>query len=112
MPWLVWQSLCAVGRDYLACSAARGSGTCSNRQSIRRAALEALILDGLRQRLMAPELVEEFVRAFQQEQPRRSEIEQSLAAAPASTVRLHPNWRRSKGDRSSSCNRPSITPRF
>ena len=57
----------AVGRDYLACSAARGSGTCSNRQSIRRAALEALILDGLRQRLMAPELVEEFIRAFQKE---------------------------------------------
>jgi hypothetical protein len=130
----------AVGRDYLACSAARGSGTCSNRQSIRRAALEALILDGLRQRLMAPELVEEFVRAFQQEinlqrredqavrdakrrelaevrhkldglieaiadglrapglqqrldelEARRSEIEQRLAAAPASPVRLHPN---------------------
>ena len=57
----------AVGRDYLACSAARGSGTCSNRQSIRRGALEALILDGLRQRLMAPELVEEFIRAFQRE---------------------------------------------
>src|SRR6185503_14246937 len=57
----------AVGRDYLACSAARGSGTCSNRQSIRRGALEALILNGLRHRLMAPELFEEFVRAFQQE---------------------------------------------
>jgi hypothetical protein len=57
----------AVGRDYLACSAARGSGTCSNRQSIRRGALEGLILDGLRQRLMAPELVEEFIRAFQKE---------------------------------------------
>jgi hypothetical protein len=57
----------AVGRDYLACSAARGSGTCSNRQSIRRPALEGLILDGLRQRLMAPELVEEFIRAFQKE---------------------------------------------
>ena len=57
----------AVGRDYLACSAARGSGTCSNRQSIRRPALEALILDGLRQRLMAPDLVEEFIRAFQKE---------------------------------------------
>jgi site-specific DNA recombinase len=57
----------AVGRDYLACSAARGSGTCSNRQSIRRPALERLILDGLRQRLMAPELVEEFIRAFQRE---------------------------------------------
>jgi site-specific DNA recombinase len=60
-------SYAAVGRDYLACSAARGSGTCSNRQSIRRVALEALILDALRQRLMAPDLVEEFVRAFQKE---------------------------------------------
>ena len=57
----------AVGRDYLACSAARGSGTCSNRQSIRRAALEGLIIDGLRQRLMAPEFVEEFIRAFHKE---------------------------------------------
>ena len=57
----------SIGRDYLACSAARGSGTCSNRQSIRRVALEGLIINGLRQRLMAPELVEEFVRAVQQE---------------------------------------------
>jgi site-specific DNA recombinase len=130
----------AVGRDYLACSAARGSGTCSNRQSIRRAALEALIVNGLRQRLMAPELVEEFIAAFQKEvnlqrredealrdakrrelaevrrkldglieaiadglrapglqqrldelEARRSEIEQSLAAAPTTPVRLHPN---------------------
>jgi site-specific DNA recombinase len=29
--------------------------------------MEALILDGLRQRLTAPELVEEFTRAFQKE---------------------------------------------
>ena len=57
----------SIGRDYLACSAARGSGTCSNRQSIRRGALEEIILEELRQRLMAPELVEEFVRAFQKE---------------------------------------------
>ena len=33
-----------------------------DRQSIRRGDLERMILDGLRQRLMAPELVEEFVR--------------------------------------------------
>ncbi len=57
----------SIGRDYLACSAARGSGTCANRQSIRRGALERMILEGLRQRLMAPELVEEFVRAFHNE---------------------------------------------
>jgi site-specific DNA recombinase len=130
----------AVGRDYLACSAARGGGTCSNRQSIRRGALEALILDGLRKRLMAPDLVEEFIRAFQKEvnlqrreddalqevqgrelanlrrklnglidaiadglrapglqqrldelEARRQEIEQDLAASPATPLRLHPN---------------------
>lgn len=57
----------SIGRDYLACSSARGSGTCSNRQSIRRGALEEIILDSLRRRLMAPELVEEFIQAFQKE---------------------------------------------
>jgi site-specific DNA recombinase len=59
--------LAAVGRDYLACSAARGRGTCANRRGIRRGPLEELILDGLRQRSMAPELVEEFVAAFHEE---------------------------------------------
>jgi site-specific DNA recombinase len=59
--------MASVGRDYLACSAARGQGTCTSRGSIRRAPLEALILDGLRQRLMAPELVEEFVAAYHEE---------------------------------------------
>jgi site-specific DNA recombinase len=59
--------MAAVGRDYLACSAARGQGTCSNRKGVRRAPLEELILDGLRQRLMAPEMVEEFVTAFHEE---------------------------------------------
>ena len=57
----------SIGRDYLACSSARGRGTCSNRQSIRRHALEGMIHEGIRQRLMAPELVEEFVRAFHKE---------------------------------------------
>jgi site-specific DNA recombinase len=28
--------LAAVGRDYLACSAARGQGTCTNRKGVRR----------------------------------------------------------------------------
>jgi hypothetical protein len=56
--------MASVGRDYLACSAARGQGTCANRGSVRRAPLEELILGGLRQRLMAPELVEEFVAAY------------------------------------------------
>ena len=57
----------SVGRDYLACSAARRQGTCSNRQSIRRSALESFILDGLRHRLMQPELVEAFIAEFHAE---------------------------------------------
>jgi site-specific DNA recombinase len=71
----------AVGRDYLACSAARSSGTCSNRQSIRRIVLERLILDGLRERLMSPELVEEFIQAFQKEINRQRREHDSLRDA-------------------------------
>ncbi|MFL5335391.1 MAG: hypothetical protein ACJ8H8_19950 [Geminicoccaceae bacterium] len=56
-----------MGKDYLACSAARGRGTCTNTASIRRQELEELILDALRQQLMAPKLVEEFVGAFHEE---------------------------------------------
>ena len=57
----------AVGRDYLACSAARGRGTCANRRSIRRGDLEGVILGGVKERLMAPELVAEFITAFTRE---------------------------------------------
>ncbi len=57
----------AAGRDYLACSAARGRGTCANRRSIRRGDLEGVILEGIKERLMAPDLVAEFIAAFTQE---------------------------------------------
>ena len=62
----------SVGRDYLACSVARGAGTCSNSRGIKREALENIVLDGLKDRLMAPDLVEEFVREFHAEINRRS----------------------------------------
>jgi hypothetical protein len=38
-------------------------GTCDNRRSIRRGVLEGLILDALKTRLMAPDLVAELQRA-------------------------------------------------
>ncbi|HUW73584.1 MAG TPA: recombinase family protein [Methyloceanibacter sp.] len=57
----------AVVRDYLACGAARGKGICSNRRSIRRRSLETLILDGLKDRLMQPELVKAFIEEFHAE---------------------------------------------
>ncbi|MCF3948967.1 recombinase family protein, partial [Acidiphilium iwatense] len=54
----------AVGRDYLACTAARRQGICDNRQSLRRDDLDRLILDALRRQLMRPEHVEQFVADF------------------------------------------------
>jgi site-specific DNA recombinase len=39
----------------------------NNRQSIRRSALESLVLDGLWHRLMQPEFVEAFITEFQAE---------------------------------------------
>jgi site-specific DNA recombinase len=65
-----------AGKDYLACSAARRQGTCGNRRSLRRGTLETLVIDALRQSLMAPDLVAEFVREFRAEINRcRHEVE-------------------------------------
>src|SRR6266403_1887106 len=73
--------LAAAGKDYLSCSAARRQGTCSNKRGIRRPVLEGLILDGLKDRLMAPELVKEFIAEFHREvnrQSRNREADQGL----------------------------------
>ena len=70
-----------AGKDYLACASARRQGTCMNKRSIRRHVLELLILDGLKSRLMAPDLVKEFIAEFHREvnrQRRDQEIEQGL----------------------------------
>ena len=52
----------AVGRDYLACSAARKLDTFTAKKGIRRSVLEAVVLDLLKTRLMQPEAVARFVR--------------------------------------------------
>ncbi len=57
----------SIGRDYIGCGRARQQGNCGNKKSIRRGVLESLVLDGLRARLMAPELVKEFIAAFHAE---------------------------------------------
>jgi hypothetical protein len=74
--------LAAVGRDYLACSAARRQGTCSNRRAIRRELLERTILDALRSRLMQPDPVAEFAEATS----RRSIGSASVPMPPANEV--------------------------
>ncbi len=59
--------LASIGRDYLACGAARQKGTCDNRRSLPRRMLEDIILDALKERLMAPELVKAFITAYHAE---------------------------------------------
>src|SRR5262249_14986981 len=56
-----------IGKDYIACSAARRQGTCTNRASIRRNEIEGWIVEALRRQLMAPDLVGEFIRTFNDE---------------------------------------------
>ena len=70
----------AVGKDYLACTAARSGAGCQNRKSIRRDRVEEVVLEGLKARLMAPELVEEFVREFHAEINRQRANEELQAA--------------------------------
>jgi hypothetical protein len=60
-------------------------GTCSSRKSLKRAELEGVILDALKGRLMAPDLVAEFIREFHAEVNRqRHEVE--LARRPRSAA--------------------------
>lgn len=69
------------------CSAARNKGTCSNRKTIARKEIEERVLNGLREKLMAPALVAEFIAEFQREVQRerhaanaaRSGLEKRLA---------------------------------
>ena len=55
------------GQDRYACSNHVMTGSCSNSRSITRAALEARMLEGLRARLMAPEVAAEAMRAYAEE---------------------------------------------
>ena len=55
------------GKDRYGCATHRSKGTCNNGNSIKRQALEERVFAGLRERLMAPELVEAFSREFHAE---------------------------------------------
>jgi site-specific DNA recombinase len=88
-------TLSAVGKDYLACRSAR-QGMCTNTRSFRRPLLESLILDGLKSRLMAPELVKEFITEFHREVKMRSPTACARPASEASwrnLKRANRNWR-------------------
>ena len=53
-----------ISADLFGCSAARNKGTCTNRLNIRRDQIEAIVLVGLKTRLMDPELFKVFAQEF------------------------------------------------
>ena len=53
-----------ISRTHLGCATARSKGMCDNRLAMARERLEATILAGLQQHLMAPDLFKEFCAAF------------------------------------------------
>ncbi|MFD1199148.1 recombinase family protein [Brucella gallinifaecis] len=55
------------GADRFACSNHISKGACSNSRTIPREELEARVLSGLKDRMMAPEIVEEAIRAYAEE---------------------------------------------
>jgi site-specific DNA recombinase len=56
-----------ISAHLFGCAAARNRGTCANRLNIRLDTLEGMILDGLRDRLMAPEPFKVFCEEFHRE---------------------------------------------
>jgi len=56
-----------VAQDRYGCATRRSKGTCDNSATVTRQEIEARVLAGLKERLMAPQLVREFIRAFQEE---------------------------------------------
>jgi len=61
-----------VSQSHYGCSTARNKGTCRNLLTVRRDALEAKVLDGLRHQLMQPEMVRTFVDEFYRELNRQA----------------------------------------
>ena len=53
-----------VSQTHMCCSTARNKGTCDNRRSIKREALEELVLSGLQNHLMDPSLCDVFAKEY------------------------------------------------
>ena len=56
-----------ISQHHYGCSTARNKGTCDNLLTIRRDLLEAAVMEGLKDHLMHPDCVKEFVAEFHRE---------------------------------------------
>ncbi|WP_367575380.1 recombinase family protein [Aquibaculum arenosum] len=85
-----------AGKDYIGCTNARKSGTCTEKKSVRRAEVESLVLDSLQHRLMDPNLLADFIKAVQAEakaalkaaRQKREQTERTLDALRKKEVHL------------------------
>ena len=78
-----------VGARHYGCANTRNRGTCDNRLTIRRDLLEDTVLRGLKDNLLQPELIHEFVTTYQQEYNRlRREQTNEQAAAHTELARI------------------------
>ncbi len=55
------------GQDRYGCFNHYGRGTCDNKRTIKRQVIEARVITGLKDKLLAPDLVAEFIKGFQEE---------------------------------------------
>lgn len=62
-----------VNKTKYGCATARNKGTCANRAVIKRTAVEARILEGLKTKLLDPAMLAEFVAEYQREWNRLQE---------------------------------------
>jgi site-specific DNA recombinase len=69
------------GRDRYACSTHVNKGTCSNGRTIERLGLERRVLEGLSDRLLAPEAAAVAMRAYTEELNRRNQARRASAVA-------------------------------
>jgi len=56
-----------ISQTHYGCAAARNKGTCDNRRAIGKAELEERVLSGLRNHLMAPDMVAAFIKTYHEE---------------------------------------------
>jgi DNA invertase Pin-like site-specific DNA recombinase len=69
-----------LGKDRFGCSTHRSKGTCGNTVTINRQRIEARVLAALQSRMLTPELVEHFVRTFEEEVTRQQREASSTQA--------------------------------
>jgi DNA invertase Pin-like site-specific DNA recombinase len=70
-----------VAQARYGCATHRSKGTCDNSMTVSRQEIEARVFAGLKEKLLAPDLVREFIRMFQEEMNRaNAEREQQFTA--------------------------------